>query len=97
MNKFNDKFENDSLHNSSCLTADGCFKRHDIPRKDELLTSAENCKAELKTFSRGESQERRMLSKVVILQKMGCKLRANETLENFVRRNSFRLKDKVQS
>ena len=97
MNKLNDKFENDSLHNSSCLTADGCFKRHDIPRKDELLTPAENCKAELRTFSRGESQEGRLLSQVVILQKMRCKLRANETLENFVRRNSFRLKDKAQS
>ena len=97
MNTLNDKFENDSLHNSSCLTADGCFKRHDIPRKDEFLTPAENCKAELRTFSRAESQERGIISKVAILQKMGCKLRSNETLENFVRRNSFRLKDKAQS
>ncbi len=90
MNKFNDKFENDSTHNSSCLTADGCFKRHDIARKDELLTKDENFKADLKTFSRAESQERRLISKVAFLQKIGCQIKSNETLEAYVRRNAFR-------
>ncbi len=93
MNKSNDKFENDETHNSSCLTADGCFKRHDLPRKDEFLTKDENSRAELRTFSRAESQERRLISKVVILQKMGLQLCANESLEDYVSRNSFRLKE----
>ena len=93
MNKFNDKFENDGIHNSSCLRADGCFKRHDIARKDEFLTKDENSRAELRTFSRAESQEGRLISKVAILQKMGCQLRANETLNAYVRRNLFRLKE----
>ncbi len=93
MNKSNDKFENDGIHNSSCLRADGCFKRYDIPRKDEFLTKDENSRAELRTFSRAESQEGRLISKVAILQKMGCQLRANETLNAYVRRNLFRLKE----
>ena len=96
MNKFNDKFENDATHNSSCLTADGCFKRHDIARKEQFLTPAENFKVELKTFSHADSQERLLMSKVAILTKIGCQLRANETLENYVRRNSFRLKEAVK-
>jgi hypothetical protein len=93
MNKSNDKFENDGIHNSSCLRADGCFKRHDIPRKDEFLTKDENSRAELRTFSRAESQERRLIAKVAILQRMGCQLRANETLHGYVARHSFRLKE----
>ena len=93
MNKSNDKFENDETHNSSCLTADGCFKRHDIPRKDEFLTKDEDSRAELRTFSRAESQERRLITKVAILQRMGCQLRANETLNAYVSRNLFRLKE----
>ena len=32
-NQFNSKFAQDSTHNSSCLTADGCFSRHDISRR----------------------------------------------------------------
>src|SRR5579863_2343730 len=93
MNKSNDKFENDGIHNSSCLRADGCFKRHDIPRKDEFLTKDEDSRAELRSFTRAESQERRLIAKVAILQKMGCQVRANEILQSYVARNSFRLKE----
>lgn len=92
-NQFNAKFAEDSTHNSSCLTADGCFSRHNIDRKDEYLTSKENYKAELRSFSRSEYQERGLISKVAVLNKLGCKLRADETLEQFVDRNSSKLND----
>ncbi len=91
MNKFNDKFENDQTHNSSCLTADGCFKRHEIPRKDQYLTKEESNRAEFRSFSRAESQERRLISKAAYLRKIGCELKSNETLEAFVCRNASRL------
>ncbi len=87
-NQFNEKFAQDSKHNSSCLTADGCFNRHDIARKDEFLTSQENYRADLRSFSRAESQERRLISQVAVLKKKGCQLRADETLEEYVSRNS---------
>ena len=90
MNKFNDKFETDATHNSSCLTADGCFKRHEVARKDEFLTKDENARAELRTFSREEGVERRLISKVAYLQKIGCQLKPDESLEAYVRRNAFR-------
>jgi len=91
MTKFNDKFENDQTHNSSCLTSDGCFKRHDTPRKDQYLTQEESNMAEFRSFSRAESQERSLISKVAVLKKIGCQLNASETLEAFVTRNAFRL------
>jgi len=90
-NQFNSKFAEDSTHNSSCLTADGCFSRHDISRRDEYLTSKENYRAELRSFSRSEYQERGLISKVAVLKKMGCQLRANESLEEYVSRNSSKL------
>jgi len=90
-NKFNEKFAQDSKHNSSCLTADGCFNRHDIARKDEFLTAKENYRADLRSFSRSEYQERGLISKVAVLKKKGCQLRADETLEEYVSRNSSKL------
>jgi len=91
MNKFNDKFENDQTHNSSCLTSDGCFKCHEIPRKDQYLTQEESNRAEFRSFNHTESQERSLISKVAVLMKIGCELKPNETLEVFVSRNAFRL------
>lgn len=90
-NQSNPKFAEDSTHNSSCLTADGCFSRHNISRKDEYLTAQENYGAELRSFSRSEYQERGLISKVAVLKKLGCQLRANESLEQFVARNSSKL------
>jgi len=88
---FNQKFAEDSTHNSSCLTADGCFDRHNISRKDEYLTDKENYKAELRYYSRSDYQERSLISQVAVLKKMGCQLKANETLEEYVSRNSSKL------
>ena len=90
-NQFNPKFAEDSTHNSSCLTADGCFSRHNISRKDELLNDQENYRAELRSFSRSDYEERGLISKVAVLKKMGCALRSNESLEQFVYRNSSKL------
>ena len=90
-NQFNPKFAEDSTHNSSCLTADGCFSRHNISRKDELLNDQENYRAELRSFSRSEYEERGLISKVAVLKKMGCELRSNESLEQYVYRNSSKL------
>ena len=92
-NQFNSKFAEDSTHNSSCLTADGCFSRHNISRKDELLNDQENYRAELRSFSRSEYEERGLISKVAVLKKMGCALRSNESLEQFVYRNSSKLEN----
>ena len=91
--QFNSKFAEDSTHNSSCLTADGCFSRHNISRKDELLNDQENYRAELRSFSRSEYEERGLISKVAVLKKMGCALRSNESLEQFVYRNSSKLEN----
>ena len=90
-NQFNSKFAEDSTHNSSCLTADGCFSRHNISRKDELLNDQENYRAELRSFSRSDYEERGLISKVAVLKRMGCELRSNESLEQFVYRNSSKL------
>ena len=90
-NQFNPKFAQDSTHNSSCLTADGCFSRHNISRKDELLNDQENYRAELRSFSRSDYEERGLISKVAVLKKMGCALRSNESLEQFIYRNSSKL------
>ena len=90
-NQFKSKFAEDSTHNSSCLTADGCFSRHNISRKDELLNDQENYRAELRSFSRSEYEERGLISKVAVLKKMGCQLRPNESLEQFVYRNSSKI------
>jgi hypothetical protein len=92
-NQFNSKFAEDSTHNSSCLTADGCFSRHNISRKDELLNDQENYRAELRSFSRSEYEERGLISKVAVLKKMGCALRSNESLEQFVYRNSSKFEN----
>ena len=90
-NQFNQKFAQDSKHNSSCLTADGCFDRHNISRKDEYLTDKENYRADLRYFSRSDYQERKLISQVAVLKKMGCQLLGNETLEAFVTRHSDQL------
>ena len=91
--QFNEKFAQDSLHNSSCLTADGCFSRHNISRKDELLNDQENYRAELRSFSRFDYQERGLISQVAVLKRMGCQLLKNETLEEYVSRNSSKLEN----
>src|ERR1035437_2958359 len=90
-NQFDSKFAEDSTHNSSWLTADGCFSRHDISRRDEYLTDKENYRADLRSFSRSQYEEGRLISQVAVLKRMNCQLRANETLEQFVTRNSSKL------
>ena len=90
-NQFNSKFAEDSTHNSSCLTADGCFSRHDISRRDEYLTDKENYRADLRSFSRSQYEEGRLISQVAVLKRMNCQLRVDETLEQFVTRNSSKL------
>lgn len=94
MNKFNEKFANDDTHHSFCLTSDGCFKRHNRPRSEEIMTKSEDRRAELNTFSYSENQERQLINKVAYLQSIGCQLQANETLEDYVDRNLDKLEEK---
>ena len=93
MNTFDEKFEQDNTHHSFCLRADGCFKRHDLPRDQQYMTESENRRAELNTFSRAESAERQLINKVAFLQSIGCQLKGNETLEEYVERNADKLRE----
>ncbi len=93
MSQFDEKFEKDDTHHSFCLRADGCFKRHDLPRAQEYMTEDENRKAGLNTFSHAESQERLLINRVAYLQKIGCVVNADETLEEYVERNTDNLKE----
>ena len=95
MSKFDEKFEKDDTHHSFCLRADGCFKRHDLPRKEEYLTEDENRRAGLNTFSPAESKERQLINKVAYLQRIGCVLKAAETLEEYVERNTDKLSEEA--
>jgi hypothetical protein len=93
MSQFDEKFEQDDTHRSFCLRADGCFKRHDLPRDQQYLTEEESRRAGLNTFSHAESQERRLLNQVAYLRSIGCALKANETLEEYVERNADNLSE----
>jgi len=95
MNKFDEKFEKDDTHHSFCLRADGCFKRHDLPRDQEYMTEDENRRAGLATFSHAELNERRLINKVAYLQSIGCELKAEETLEEYVERNTDQLREEI--
>ncbi len=95
MSKFDEKFEKDDTHHSFCLRADGCFKRHDLPRDQEYMTEDENRRAGLTTFSHAESNERRLINKVAYLKRIGCQLKAEETLEEYVERNTDQLREEI--
>ena len=95
MNKFDEKFEKDDTHHSFCLRADGCFKRHDLPRDQQYLNADESRRAEINTFSHAESADRRLINKVAYLQSIGCVLKADETLEEYVERNADKLSEEV--
>ena len=96
MSNFEEKFEKDSTHHSFCLRADGCFKRHDLPREQQYLTFNENRRADLKTFNHIESEERWLINKVAYLQQIGCALKAEETLEQYVSRNADKLREEFK-
>ena len=67
MSNFDEKFERDDTHHSFCLRADGCFKRHDLPRDKQHMSREENLRTELNTFNTTESKERRLINKVAYL------------------------------
>ncbi len=95
MSKFDEKFEKDDTHNSFCLRADGCFKRHDLPRDQQYLTEEESRRAGFNTFNNTESKERRLINKVAYLQKIGCVVKADETLEEYVERNADKFSEEA--
>jgi len=97
MNEFDEKFEKDDTHHSFCLRADGCFKRHDLPREKQYLTKSENRQRNLETPNRHEFAEKRLMNKVAYLQKIGCELQADETLEEYVGRNADKFEEETQS
>jgi hypothetical protein len=95
-NNFKEKFESDDTHHSFCLTATGCFDRHNIPRKAQYLSDKENSSANFSTFNKTEYQERQLMSMVASLQKQGCPLLSNESLDEFVMRNKNKLTEEHQ-
>lgn len=95
-NGFKEKFEADDKHHSYCLSASGCFERHNTPREAQYLSNQENRRADFSTFNRTEYQEGRLMNMVTILQKQGCSLLADESLEQYVLRNKNKLNEQDQ-
>ena len=93
VNNSQGKFEGDNKHNSSCLTACGCFERHNLPREAQYLSEKENHRTSFATFNKTEYQERQLMNMVAFLQKQGCSLLQDETLEQYVMRNKDKLNE----
>ena len=82
------KFEQVGTYNSSCLSADGCFQRHQRPRKHQEMTFEETRMADFAGYGRGEWAERRLLDRIARLQALGCELKADESMEQYVQRHA---------
>lgn len=84
--KHSQKFAQDTEHNASALTSDGCMARRDDPSvfRDLELADADH----EKTFGMSaEAEERRIMNYVAILNQHGKQPLANETLTDFIVRN----------
>ena len=81
------KFEN------GVLRVDVCFRRHNLPRKYQYQFPSED-----NSWSFGRSvlwEERRLQNKVAILLSKGLRPSPEETLEEFVERNSEVLEEVI--
>lgn len=88
--RHNEKFAQDSEHNSCALTSDGCMARtyDDSPFRDLELSDSED------SFGMSaESYERKLMNQVAILKQYGKQPMADETIEQFVVRNIETIKD----
>lgn len=93
VDQFKGKFEGDETHNSFCLTACGCFERHNLPREAQYLSEKENHQTSFATFNKTEYQERQLINMVAFLQKQGCSFLPDESLEQYVMRNKDKLSE----
>ena len=90
---FDEKFSSDNVHNSCCLTSDGCMSRHHLPRKNQYMSRSESRAREFNTFNRASFEDQQLISMVAELQSKGLILKSDETLEQYVERNQDELSD----
>jgi hypothetical protein len=86
------KKENEQKFDDGVLRADGCMMRHEQSRQTEYRTYEED----LPEFSFGKSaywEERRLLNNVHTLKAMGFKLKAAQSLEEFVQEHKEALEE----
>jgi hypothetical protein len=88
---FSDKFAEDTVvdvggHNSFLLTSVGCFKRHDIERKEMYLTDQENKTRNFDYLNKAEREERQIQIDLQKLFALGYKLLLDESAEDFITR-----------
>ena len=90
--KNTNKKENEQKFDEGVLRADGCMMRHEQSRQSEYRTYEED----LPEFSFGKSaywEERRLLNNVHTLKAMGFKLKAAQSLEEFVQEHKEALEE----
>ena len=86
------KKENEQKFDEGVLRTDGCMMRYKQSRQSEYRTYEED----LPEFSFGKSaywEERRLLNKVYTLKAMGFKLKAAQSLEEFVQEHKEALEE----
>jgi hypothetical protein len=87
-NAFLKKFATDDKWNSFCLTADGCYQRHNIPRDKQYLTDQESTRKAFAGHNRVVADDRRINNMLSILASKGVNdLRADESVEEFIIRH----------
>ena len=86
--KFHERFERNEDNGSYLLTTVGCMKRHDLTKEEMYLTDKENNIRDFNTSNRAEREERVFVNQLSQLISKGLKPLSNESLEEFVVRNS---------
>ncbi len=94
--RFSEKFAEGGAHNSSCLTADGCFSRHSAPRESQYLTRQECSIRNFEGSTFEDYKERQLINMVYFLQAKGLKLLSTDSLDRFVDRNFEELSEDHQ-
>lgn len=86
--EFQKKFATDDKWNSFCLTADGCGKRHNIPRDKQYLNDQESTRKAFAGYNHAVADDRKINNMLSILASKGIKdLRADESVEDFIKRH----------
>ena len=89
------KKENEQKFDEGVLRTDGCMMRYKQSRQSEYRTYEED----LPEFSFGKSaywEERRLLNKVYTLKAMGFKLKAEQSLEEFVQEHQDAIEEEAK-
>jgi len=91
-----EKFAEDDTHNSTCLTADGCFSRHYASRDSQHLSRQESSNRNFEGSTFEDYKEKQLINMVSYLQSNGFKLLSTDSLERFVDRNFEELSEDHQ-